>query len=202
MKNPNMDQGLLSDVLKAVSEDRLYDKKSILWDGSKMQVITDELDSGDILDGRFGPFMRVKIETALGITLYSFSTMHNKELFSGSWNPAADNSEEYSIETENRYLSLKKYRKDEYGLLLEVFSKDAGLIELENGSIMTADNSQRIFSGLIETLSGTVMIGYLLLSTGSGDNTFSLVYAGLGNYSDIQVEAMHIMDSFKKKNRA
>lgn len=46
------------------------------------------------------------------------------------------------------------------------------------------------------------MIGYLLLSTGSGDNTFSLVYAGLGNYSDIQVEAMQIMDNFKKKNRA
>jgi len=200
MKAPNIAQELLNDILQAISEDKPYDGKSIMWDGSKIHVIEDELDSKDILDGRSGPFMIERIETSLGIELRSFCTMHNSELISGLEFPDVDSSGEYRIETFDRYLSLKKYGKEEYESLLEALSRNSGLIEAENGMTIAGNNSHKTFSGLIETESGTVMIGYILLVKGSGDNAYSLAYAGIGNYSDIQVEASQIMNSFLDRN--
>ena len=196
MKIQNIDQELLSSVLHAISEDKFYDKKSILWDGSTMQVITDELDSKDILDGRFGPFMTIRIETLLGINLYSFCTIHNNDLFSSSAVPDANNSEEYRIETENRFLFIKKHKKDECESLQKAFSDDVRLIELENHGASAPNIFHRKFSGLVETSSGKIMIGYVLLTAELGNNSYSLVYAGIGNYTDIQVEANQILRSF------
>jgi|BioPla2DNA2_1021312.scaffolds.fasta_scaffold144871_3 hypothetical protein len=56
------------------------------------------------------------------------------------------------------------------------------------------------FAGLTEKPSGRIMIGHLMIVSGPGDICYSLAYAGIWNYSDIQVEAKQILVSFLDRN--
>ncbi|HEX2947950.1 MAG TPA: hypothetical protein VHT96_18580, partial [Clostridia bacterium] len=120
----------LTNVLQAILKERKFNGKSIEWDGIQATLVRDELDDKNILDGRSGLFEVKEIDTATGITLYSFSTPNNEDLFSEGSLPVVDNPEEYILKSSNRYLSLKKQDITNYDALAEESSTDTQLIEL------------------------------------------------------------------------
>lgn len=184
-------------VLKFISKDKLYDRKSVVWDGNGAQVVYDELDSRSVLDGRYGPFEAVRLETALGAALMGIKTNNNDGLFSADTIPEVDDSSEYRLEISNRYLSLKKSDGSGYTTQAEALSADTGLMELD-GTAFKSETEYRLFTGIIGTESGSDMIGFRLLSKGSDGSIYCLTYAGLGNYSDIKTEADEVIRSLLK----
>lgn len=71
---------------------------------------------------------------------------------------------------------------------------DQELIESSNEAI-NSEMEHKLFTGIINTTSGEDMIGFLLLIPGE-DSVYLFRYAGIGNYSDIRVEAFNAMRRF------
>lgn len=181
-------------ILEAISQDKDFDGKGILWDGEKVEIIDDELDYEDILDGRAGPFYHELIETKLGATLTISNTPYNSNLFDSEHYSATDSEEEYMVETPERYLSVRKSNSDSYSQLEDEFSKDKELMEVYEESISQRDF--RIFTGKIKTPNGKDMIGVILITPDVDRSVFCIKYAGFGNYSDIQSEGYGFMENF------
>jgi hypothetical protein len=81
MESAHTSKITIHSVLDAISQDQEFDRKSIIWDGENMQTVYDELDSKGILDGRYGEFRLVHMETQLGFTLICPDTGNNSKLF-------------------------------------------------------------------------------------------------------------------------
>jgi hypothetical protein len=175
------------DVFQAIAEDKEFDGKSLIWDGEKAQIVDDELDSRDVLDGRYGEFELVTLETGIGFDLVLPKTSHNSDLFMSSEYPPVDTDDEFSIETQDRFLSLKKEGAGTFDQKAAELSSGGGLMESDSSAIKS-ETGHKLFTGIIKTTSGENMAGFLLLINGE-DSVYTFRYAGLGNYSDIRVEA-------------
>ena len=181
-------------ILEAISQDKEFDGKGIMWDGDKVKIIDDELDSKDIVDGRSGPFALERVETKLGVTLTIFNTPYNSNLFDSEHYPATDTEEEYMVETPERYLSVRISNSDSYSRLEDELTKDTELVEVYEKGISQRD--YRIFTGKIKTPNNKDMIGFILITPDVDRSVFCIKYAGFGNYSDIQVEGYGFMSSY------
>ncbi len=73
-------------------------------------------------------------------------------------------------------------------------SSDSGLMELVDKISNNIEN--RLFTGTIDTALNEKMIGFKLLAKSSEKTAYCLTYAGLGNYSDIEVEAINMFRTF------
>lgn len=194
---PNIEPNELT-ILEAIAQDKEYDKKSIVWDGEKAVIIYDQLDSRDILDGRAGPFWHEHYDTKLGISLEVADTGLNSSLFDRGQYPLTDSEEEFMVETPERYLSVIKSDPDSYGLLEDEFSKDTELMEVYEKGLSQRD--YRVFAGKIKTPQGKDMIGVILITPDIDKSVFCIIYAGFGNFSDIQSEGYGMIDTFFIQN--
>ncbi len=181
-------------ILEAISQDKKFDGKGIMWDGDRVKIVDDELDFEDIVDGRAGPFARERFETEFGVTLTIANTPYNSNLFDSEHYPAIDTDVEYLIETPERYLSVRIRDSDSYSQLEDELTKDAELMEVYENRISQRD--YRIFAGKIKTSKGKDMIGFILITPDVDHSVFCIRYAGFGNYSDIQTEGYGFMRSF------
>jgi|GEM_PF-1794410 len=179
------------DIHKAIAEDKEFDGKSIIWDGKTAKIVNDELDIRDVMDGRYGEFELVTLETGLGFDLFIQNTGQNSDLFMSDKYPPSDNADEYSIETPGRFLSIKKESPGTFDRKTSELSSDKDLTESDS-DVIKSETEHRLFTGIIKTDSGEDMIGFLLLIPAE-DAVYSFKYAGIGNYSDIRAEAIDTM---------
>lgn len=182
------------DILQVIAEDKEFDGKSVIWDGEKVQVVDDELDNRNVMDGRYGEFEFVTLKTKLGFDLVLPNTGHNSDLFLADKYPVIDTDDEYNIETPGRFLSIKRESIDSFNQKEAELLSDQELIESSNEAI-NSEMEHKLFTGIINTTSGEDMIGFLLLIPGE-DSVYLFRYAGIGNYSDIRVEAFNTMRRF------
>ncbi len=166
-----------------------------MWDGNKVTIINDSLDSEEILDGRSGPYPHERTETKLGILLEYPITGYNRELFDTEKYPATDSENEYIAETPERYLLIQKSSPESYSQLEDELSANTDLMEVQEKVIRTQRN-YKLFAGSIKTIGGKNMIGYILITPDMDQSVYCIKYAGLGNFSDIEVESFGIMNDF------
>lgn len=140
-------------------------------------------------------------ETSLGLTLICPDTGKNSKLFETDKYPPADGPDVYRIETPDRFMMLEKRNSNDYAAQVEMLSADLRLIRLDK-KITNNETEHEIFTGLINTVSNADMIGFVLLAPDGNDAMYTLTYAGIGNYSDIRIEALNIMRSFLNRLQA
>lgn len=176
------------EILDELSKDKEYDQESIFWDGKQAFIIKDLLDSKNIRDGRSGPFPSVRLKSNVVKTIFCVQTDLNKELLETNESLLEDSENLLILESYNRYLKLEKFKDITFEEeIKKIISK---YIELKD--IVTNNSTYyKVFAGIFHTNNSMEMMGIKVIYEHS-NMLYSLSYAGIGNFSDIKVEAYMI----------
>ena len=124
------------------------------------------------MDGRYGEFELVTLETRIGFDLVLPKTSHNSDLFMSSEYPPVDTDDEFSIETQDRFLSLKKEGAGTFDQKAAELSSGGGLMESDSSAIKS-ETGHKLFTGIIKTTSGENMADSCSSSTEKIRSTLS-----------------------------
>ncbi len=176
-------------IRKMLVEDKLYDKKSLVFEGGTLREISDPLDSDKLPEGRLGEFPLERFRTAMGITLYVPITKASGSVRNAV--PITNSEELFEVCTADRYLSLEKNNANDGSAILR--NNEADLAITENN-----DGEERLV-GFIETPEGDKMLG-IAAKTEIGNVDFVFVYAGIGNFTDIKMEMENVIRFLRSRS--
>lgn len=181
----NRDKGVLDLIRKDVEGDG----KSIMWDGEKAWLEPDELDVPGLMDGRAGIRSATFYDADVGVQL----TLAGEDNLLGSLeNIISDSSEAFIAESPTRFLSVCRQQEG----IQETGGDEAGMRETAV-NVPGMEKLQEVETGLFLTEKERVMIGFSAACRNSNGELCRVVYTGIGNYSDIRLEAGILMKRLK-----
>lgn len=181
--------------LSLFEEDKLFDKKSLVWDNGVLELVDDKYDQKGVPEGRMGEFKIERVLTESGVVLF-FPIVKKTEGFflSGS---EVDSAKYYQVAFDQRFLKIEMMTKAEHCSMVEELKHSGMMVECFNDK-----NSDCIteFEGFYCTEDYGDMIGKVssVLSE-KEDMVYTLVYAGKGNYTDIKMEGAFILNRIIKQ---
>lgn len=175
-------QQVMINAAEMIAKDKANDEKSLVWDGSAMREVEDPLDNDQIMDGRAGPYAYTRLLTKM-LMVYSVDSVSllNAESI------MRDDEDTFIAENETRYLRIRAVAEDYQKLVSSSKSlTDKGLyqpVKINCRCDVTG------YAGLIQTEKGQLMVGITACLLQKNGMVYECQYAGIGNYSDIVVEA-------------
>lgn len=155
--------------------DRLKDRRSLVFENGLLRQIDDPMDANGLPEGRMGEFPRLRVRTALGVTLFLPITRASVCLEDAD--VMCDTPTAYTLRASVRFLSLEKRDAPE---------PDADLVPWPAGQ---GDERAEHWVGI---LSGE-MVGIVSRFTGNDGSSYVLTYAGTGNFTDIRMEHSNVL---------
>ena len=177
---------------KALLNDRLYDKKSLIYENGELTEIEDMLDDDRVHEGSLGHFANMRISTEMGIRFVLPLTRVSRSFEDPEY--VVDIEEIYQIQSSNRFLSIEKMADVDRQALVERFDEEEELVALPEAD----DRNQ--WTGLIECDSENMMLGFVEVFRDKSNVEYVLKYAGTGNYTEIRLEKNNIMRSIYRRN--
>lgn len=178
-------------VLELIREDAEGDGKSVMWDGEKAWLETDELDVPGLLDGRAGMRSAVFYDTAVGVQL---TLAGEDNLLASLDHIISDSAETFVAESPARFLSVCRQPE---GAGTKKTDSDEECVRETAVNVPGMETLQELETGLYRTEGERVMIGFSAGCRNSNGELCRVVYAGIGNYSDIRLEAGILMKRLK-----
>ena len=174
-------------VLELIHEDAEGDGRSVMWDGEKAGRGPDELDAPGLLDGRAGMRSAVFYDAEVGVQL----TLAGEDNLLASLDTViSDSAEAFIAESPTRFLSVCRQQE---GAAAEKTDADERSMREEAVNVPGMEKLQKLETGLYLTEGERVMIGFSTCCRNSNGELCRVVYAGIGNYSDIRMEAGTLM---------
>ncbi|WP_455718537.1 hypothetical protein, partial [Anaerosporobacter sp.] len=124
-------------LISLLKNDKLYDKRSLIWENDDLLEIDDDMDSNVIQEGRLGEFPNKRIQTKMGIVILLPLVRDNKTL--DEIEDKIDDYNIYQLRSENRFLKLVKLLDYEYQNRIQSYdeTKDFYKIPIEdNGNYL------------------------------------------------------------------
>ena len=168
--------------IEMMEQDTPNDRKSLYWDGEAMTVIDDELDDNTLLDGRGGEYMVSRIVTPFG-RIYSIDSENllSEEVI------LQNDEDGFLSETEHRYVFVCRLPQA-FADLKAQFESDAA--EKKILPITLSLKKEGLCAkSMVTTPGGRTMAGLIVITENEDGTATVYQYAGLGNFSDIEVEA-------------
>lgn len=170
-------------LFSLLKDDKLYDKKSLIWENGNIKEVADDMDSNNIQEGRLGEFPIKRIQTQIGVIIQLPLVKNNKTL---------DKTEDiisdiniYQLRSENRFLKLEKLFDREYQRRIQNYNESKDLYKI---TMDVNENYLFTYEGLIDTEKYGIMIGTTCLFKDKSNQIYEFTYAGIGNYTDIKME--------------
>ncbi|MBE6985156.1 MAG: hypothetical protein E7434_06060 [Ruminococcaceae bacterium] len=160
-----------------LQEDKLYDKKSLIFENDVLSQVEDANDDDRLPEGRLGEFPLLRFHTQMKVPLIVPLTKNSRTLKEAE--VAEDSDCRFLLHSDNRYLCLEK---------LGTESMQWESLESNDEFIQKAENE---WLGILETPYGK-MLGTVNLLISADNTAVLLTYAGIGNYTDIQMEKNNI----------
>ena len=179
--------------MKMLREDKLYDKKSIIFYENKMEEVVDERDRSNIPEGRLGEFPMERIETAMGLTVILPMTKESCVL--GKAKERIDLENQFLIVAETRMFSVQKIPFSEFEMHLENYQKHEDFI------LSRAEVRLQEFKGVFDCKEFGKMLGLISFISGR-EYVYLVKYAGKGNFTDIRMEQENIINYIYKRVKA
>lgn len=164
-------------------DDKLYDKKSLIWENGEIREVADDMDSNTIQEGRLGEFPIKVIRTKMGVTILLPLVANNKTLDYAE--DCIDNQNIYQLRSENRLLKLEKMLNHEYLDRIQNYDETKDLYKI---CMEDKENYLFTYEGFIDADKYGTMIGTINLFKGNSNEIYEFTYAGIGNYTDIKME--------------
>ncbi|MBE5961914.1 MAG: hypothetical protein E7256_11150 [Lachnospiraceae bacterium] len=174
--------------------DRLYDKKSLIWENGRINEVQDDRDLKDIPEGRFGEFKVERVNTEMGVKLLLPLTEENKKFKNP--NETINTGSHFKIHTENRILELETLTESEYKMMVQACESSKFLYKSSNEE----NNGLQKYEGMIgeetdgDTHNDKWMLGNVVFFEGQNNEIYAFTYAGIGNYTDIKMESSFILN--------
>lgn len=172
-----------------ILEDRLYDKKSLIWENGFLKEDTDEFDRKNIQEGRFGEFKIRRIKANIGFPVMIPVTKANTEL--ANTDDMTDEEKILRMCTSTRFLELRKMNEEETVRIQSDLAKNSELFGWEKDWEISEIEE---WIGLIDSGNYGNMLGTVSMVKGTDGYNYSLVYAGTGNFTDIRMEKNEILN--------
>ncbi len=177
--------------LSQLEKDKLFDKKSFIWEKETLKEVNDPLDSNTILEGRLGEFPTKRIITKLGLNLIIPLTANSKTF--EETKDLLDEENLFQIRISKRILKLEKRLFNEYENIIEKANKSSLLRNIENTQNLLKQGILSQFEGFIDSDKYGVMLGNINILRGRDSQIFIFTYGGYGNYTDIKMEFNNIV---------
>lgn len=170
--------------IEMLRNDKLYDKKSLIYYEGIIEEVIDEFDSDQIMEGRLGEFPVERIKTIMGVPLMIPLTKDSRVLLETE--DILDTENMYQIRTETRFLCLVRCS------LTEIEKKSREYIESEKYISVYQEGESEKFIGFCNLEEYGEMLGLVSIIRGKKDS-YIFKYAGIGNFTDIRMEQRNIL---------
>lgn len=171
------------EIFSSLKKDKLYDKKSLIWENGEIREVADDMDSNTIQEGRLGEFPIKVIRTKMGVTISLPLVANNKTLDYAE--DSIDDQNIYQLRSENRILKLEKLLNNEYQDRIQNNDKTKDLYKIP---MEDKENYLFTYEGLIDSDKYGTMLGTIVFFKGKSGDIYEFTYAGIGNYTDIKME--------------
>lgn len=179
--------------MKMLREDKLYDKKSIVFYENKMEEIADERDCDSLPEGRLGEFPMERIETEMGLTVILPMTKESRVLEKAK--ERINLEDKFQIAAETRLFGVQKIAFSEYEMHLESYQNHEDFI------LNRDEEKLQEFMGVFNCEEFGRMLGLLSFIHGK-ESVYLVKYAGIGNFTDIRMEQENILNYIYKRVKA
>ena len=187
------------EILDAIKLDKKFDAISISWDGEKLYIVLDPMDTD--FGRTYKTYKNYKKQLDMDVVVYGLYTDFNQEIFDNASCVLQNDKKKYLVRDDIRVFSIEQIMDIDFEGYLDCVKKNINSeqieivngLEWQDGFIYFQDRKYFLLAGIFEIdEEQPKMIGYKMIFESKEERIFECIYVGLGNYSDIIFEAKDI----------
>lgn len=177
-------------MMELLLNDKLFDRRSLVFDNGELTEIDDPFDASDLPEGRLGEFAVSRRSLALGLRLFIPLTKMGRTLEDSENITDADVL--FQVSSGQRLLRVEKLSH------ADADEKLAGFGSCGDFAALRDEDGTPMWFGCFDSPEGVPMLGVTRAAGVGEEFTYLLTYAGIGNFTDIRMEADNVYSRLRR----